>query len=669
MNFKMNTSPVLPKSREALGRVINEHVCLEDTRMQARWTRFWLATQYLMGVRRFEAYDADNRNFAGFSVDKDGKIPLQVPELLNHVNKVTGLIQGMDMWPSVSRRGDSLGLIRDGACTQVLLDSVVNEEQLAEIKTSYGLHCSNLGSCGINGTLVDVPSVGITADLEVVHPGEIYPFPGLVGDMTKQRGILWVRKVPVTKLKKLFGSVVSKGMGEMEVWRRRVAEIPTLNQGTIQTTPGAGSTMQTQVEDDTYLEARVWELWVDGPVGTCARWAVGSGPVCFKDVDFEEEGGLYYRTLGFGRFWENHTFHGAGLFDAIFTMCRELEHGVKSVINNIRDMDRYPITLIPAGVLNERVMADKGHSARFVTIKQDPSLLGGNEFRPLVIQPANAGDTPGRTSVYMESLIASRVPVRDIIKEKGRVDSYTGLQYLEENSQSSSIIPIANTVRAFGQCYRGIARNLVAGMMRSAVTLPVKRLDLSLAGAMIDFKTSRFGFKGNSPPDISRLSFSVKETNPRSKSLRKQEATGFLTMQTPDGSMLTTVNRYILLALKEGWDPALYMEAEIAAVRTVTYNILALYGDGEEPNEQEIWMTPQSERPDIQLEVLDSFLATVLFHAASEKVAEGLLAYRETLMGYQGKMLPMDIPDPEESTLQSAEGADTVSEEPQPSLE
>jgi hypothetical protein len=661
----MISTPLLPMDGEQLARTVGQHIAMEESRHLGRAMKWQIGALYLQGIRRFEFADGVFQ-FGTTNFDREGKMPLQVPELLSHVNRMAGLLQSMDLWPATSRRGTSMAMVRDSATLQVLLDSSLSEEQVKEVADAYSHLVCLHGTAGIYGGVVDHAKLGLLADVQVVHPMELFSFPGVSIDGTKIKGKIWVRPVPVQQLKDKYGQKVMSNLDKMTVMKRRPIgqadwnSFPPgmYNPGTSGASAGGGTPGSTNFE---FLEAKVWELWVDGPGGTCSRYAVGSGRYTLYDTKDALEREAYYCPLGVGRFWNTGGFYGAGLHDALFTLIREYEMMVKTLANNVRDMDRYPILLIQPGVINEKhAFSESGFGLKYLTHKTEPSLLGQGDFRPTLIAPHNSGEVPGRTAAYLEGLIAQRVPIRDILREKGRVDSYTGLQFLEEESQRSNVVPVSNTVRAFSSMYKGLATQMMQKLTTNPdAQVPVKRFDLALAGAVIDFENStmRFG-EPNAFPDVSRVGMSVKEVTPRSMSIRKQEAKDYLDKQQ------ITLERYILLALHERFDPAIFMETEEAAYQTVVMNILSLFNDGETPGKAR-WGTIHTERPDVQLEILNAFMCGPVLHMASAGVVDAFVKYRTDLLQVAGRMVPAALPDPFEEALSPLDGEGTV---PQPSM-
>ena len=379
---------------------------------------------------------------------------------------------------------------------------------------------------------------------------------------------------------------------------------------------------------------------MDGPRGTVSRYIVSSGDVVLEDRDLSEV--ETYCPIGFARFMDNGTFHGAGLFDLMFGIVREMERLMKSLFNNVRDIDKYGVLVMPQGTMNERaVMRDIGKGLRYVSYSKDALL--GDDFRPMVIQPFNAGDVPGKVAQFAKSVSDSLSPVQDLLAEKGRVDSASGLQFLDEQISKAMTNPTSGVQAAFGGMYKSLVANASREMLLSDRALPVNRLTLDLAGAVIDPEEGTVNFKRNPIPNFSQISFTVRDTTPKSEVVRKQEAMGLLRagMTDPEGVKL--------LALKEGLDFALWMEEEKSAYESVIRNVLLLYGDG--TTTQQIVLTPHTTRPDLQLRVLSAFMANPIMSLSSPAVQDAFKAYRESLISFMGQSLPAMVPNPDDVAI------------------
>jgi hypothetical protein len=635
----------LPKDKKALARIIDEHADRE--RRHIAWRRaLWLvAYYYLLGARHFDVFDPDSGQVHFSWLGDDDKWEYQSTELLSAVDRISGRLASVDMAPLVTRQGNSLQQIRQRAVAQVIANGMINPQQLEGIKTELSHLFTLLGSCGLIGHVTDHPVIGLTGDLQVIHPQELMPFPSLGRDFTKAMGIMWERVVPVDFLKERFGRRISDNMEDMEVWTAQIGQ--ELDQDEKTPFGGAGlvlpeeqrGSISTATQSTEMDVARVRELWVNDPGGMCSRYVVASGDYVIEDVD--TRGLEVYCPVGFGRFMENGTFWGSGAFDLLFPMAREAEQMARSLFKNIKDLDRYGVLVLPHGSFKGNTMLrDVGRGLRVFPWEPDPLAEG---FRPFSITPFNMGDTPGRVAQFALDQIDRVNPLQDLVREKGRVDSAVGLSFLDEQINRAMTTPSRGIQKIFGECYRALVGNATREVMLSPRAIPVGHLTIDLAGAVIDPDTLEVTFRNNPLPNISKLSFGVKQTHPRSEVARKQEA---IQLQQLFGIDPDT---FLLFAMKEGLDFAMWSDEHQSAYEMIVRNIIFLYGDGQSPGK--IVVVPQMSKPELQLRVLNSFMGGPIMAASTVQVQNEFIVYHKTLMEFMGLVLPAAVPNPDDLAL------------------
>jgi hypothetical protein len=641
----MANDPIkLTKDPMALARIIDEHCERETNRLAYRRATWLVALYYLMGARQFDVFDPESGTVRYSYLDEQDRLDFQSSELLSAVDKISGRLSGLDFRPLVQRVGSSLSSIRQRSIAQIMLDQVVSEHQLNRVVPQFNHLFTLLGSCGITGHMVNHPTIGLTADLEVVHPMELFPFPSLNADYTKQRGLLRQRMVSMEFLKDAFGPKVARNKERMEFYTIKPGETfeqQNANEYTLgsQVVYSDQKVVGHDPQADAMQVVRVRELWLKGPRDTVTRYVVTSGEYVIHDEDLE--GREVYCPIGFARFMENGSFHGAGVFDLLFPLCREAERLQKSLFNNIRDIDKYGVLVLPHGSFNANTMLrDVGQGLRVFPWEPDPISEG---FRPFNITPYNSGDVPGRVSAFAVQQIDRLNPIRDLIAEKGRVDSATGLQFLDEQVNRAMNTPTAGVQQAWGDCYRAVLAGTVREVVFSPKTFTVDQLTLDLAGVVVDPESMAVSFEQNPLPSLGQLSFKIKDINPRSKVARKQEA---LQMQQ---QFQLDQDTFMLFALKEGLDFALWSDEHQSAYESVVRNCLLLFGDGKTPGQ--VVLTPQTTKPEMQIRVLNSFMASPTMAVSSAEVQNAFIEYHKTLMGFMGLVLPNALPNPDDMAM------------------
>ena len=624
------------------------HTDRERQKYSYRRSVWLLAWHYLNGARRFDVFDTTTGKVSPHYFDKEGNLEFQSQDLLSMIDRTVARIASVDLRPRVIRQGTSLSMIRERSSAQIIVDSLISDHQLSQITSDFAHIFVTLGSCGITGHLVDVPTIGLSADLEVVHPRELFPFPSMQQDHTKLSGIVRQRVVPIELLEERFKLKLGGKKESMEWWAvdygNTVTDVGLDEPGDGLRNPFNNTSLNVGtsgvVSSDSWTEvARIRELWIDGPRGTCARYIVTCGDEVLFDEEYKDV--AMFCPIGFARFCDTGTFYGAGLFDLLFGISREAERMMKSLFTNIRDMDRYGVMVLPQGSMNERtLLKEVSKGLRVMSYTPDP--LNEN-FKPFMIQPFNSGDAPGKVAQFARDVMQQISPVQDLIQEKGRVDSATGLQFLDEQITRAMTNPSMGLQRAFGNMYRSLTAQAVAEIVKFPRTIPVNNINLDLAGAVIDLENSTVSFEKNPIPDIGHLNFSVKEINPRSEVARKEEALNLLK------AGLTDPIAFKIFALKEGLDFAIWMDEEKGAFETIVMHILQLYGNGQDPGQT--ILTQHMLRPDVQMRVLGGFMTSPILTIASSQVKDEFRKFRDTMLQFMGQTLPQQIPTPEEAAV------------------
>ena len=216
----MIQTPKLTKNPRALAQIIKTHALREESR-----SAFWrlmcrIAYDYLNGARNFQFNRLDPDSLRSWWLSPDGNIPFQSQEMLSAIDRISGRLASADLSPLVERGGNSLQSIRERASGQLILDAIVNENQLDEVKTKFAHLFTTIGMCGLAGHLSEHPTIGLTADIEVVHPMQLLPFPSLGQDYTQQVGFMRQRWVAMDYLKshKRYGRKVQAHRDDMEIW-------------------------------------------------------------------------------------------------------------------------------------------------------------------------------------------------------------------------------------------------------------------------------------------------------------------------------------------------------------------------------------------------------------------------------------------------------------------
>lgn len=636
----------LPREKRSLAQMLDRLADRSQSQYMARRTTWLLAWYYLNGYRRFDVYDPTDGKISPHYLDEEGNAEFQSQELLFAINQVCGRIQGMDVRPKVEQEGTNLAGLRDRSVAQILSDSLVSEGQLRSAQEMFAWLYTCLGFAGITGHIVDHPTIGLTSDIEVIHPRELYPFPMVGQDFTKMRGLVRERMVPVSFLKEVYGRRISDNMDSLDWYTVDASDDWTEpeNADEDMTTRGyyyMGETGGGPPKEEAQIAvARVRELWVFGVQNTVDRYLAVSGEYVMDDQDLRDM--EVYCPIGWARFFNNGTFHGAGMFDLMFSIHREMETLQKELFNNVREIDRYGVLVLPQGEMNEnQILREVGRGLKVMFWQPDPIAEG---FNPFPIQPFNSGDMPGRVAQFAKDAMQTVNPIQDLVKEKGRVDSATGLQFLDEQITRALTSPTLGVQKAFGDMYKSLVQKGLQKVTISPRAVPVGQLTLDLAGAIINPENDSVTFDENPIPSLSRLHFTIRDVSPKSVVARKQEAVQLWQMGIEQDPVA-----FRLFALKESLDFALYLEDDQGAYEAAIRHILTLYGNGESPGE--ITITPHTSKPELVLRMVSGFMTGPAMQSASPEVIDEFRRFRELLISWMGMTLPAMVPNPDDAAM------------------
>lgn len=666
----------LPKEREALAEVLLRHVHNEASRLSVWRTMKLLAWEYLANnCRHFKFINPNTGDIRATMFGENGKLDFVSQELSLLINQTVSRLSGMNFLPKVTRDSLSLAAIRERAAAQALSSAMLPSSVVDQTKKDFVYNLVTLGSCGLSSTLTRAAGAGLMGKLEVVHPLQMLPWPSVGYDLTVVRGDIRHRYISISELAHRLnmteGDIMKKpdDLSYIELDRGESPGAPMADG--YETMFTASNPLRSgRRRDDTEIFIHTIECWEHGPHGTASRYCVTSGKRVFEDVDFS--GFEVYPAVTLQRFYDNGTYHGMGMFDALYGLSRQAELMLGNLFDNVRDTDRFPVLVLPQGEFNARsLLKDVGRGLRVLFYEPDPNAM--TETKPFHIQPVNAGDVPGRTAQFAREMLRSLAPTRDLLREKGRADSFPALQFLQEEAVSGLTQPVASIDAAYGNAYRRTVSSAIAHLLHNDETIPVQRLSLDLAGVIINTEDSTVSFRENPLPTISRMRFGISETSPRSEATRKSEAVQ-LNRDVPflynGDSPYDARVRFIRLALSEGLDFAYHMEDERNAHETVVRHLLILYGDGEYSADY-VLPSRYSASPAIQIATTKGFMGSPAFLAASSRVQDAISSYFDLLLQWSGMVVganPDDLamlaqfstPMQRGPALASGGGADTV---------
>lgn len=641
----MVPTPNLPTDKGDLARVITQHADAEESRVELPWRVRWAMFEaYLAGFRRFDALDTRGNRVDSYFLDKNGRWQAQCHDILVEINRIRGVIDSADYWPQIERKTNSLSAQRDRASGQLIANALYSEEALkTRVSDASAVFC-NLGTLGLFSRTSDTPNCGLCADIEVVHPAELLAYPSMSTSRVKQQGIIRSHFKPLDDLVAAFGTSIKKHLPKMEIFKRKFGdpEDPSRDPLYVQqryNSPGGSSATGVTGTGD-YLVVKVRELYTYGVHDTLRRYCAVSRNFTFEDIPYEDKGQLAHSPLQIARMIDTGGFYGMGLCDLMFSYTREYENIVGKLLDMVKGTDLYPVTLIPAGNINEKkLMKDGGEAGlRFATYTPQNSYMNGTQVvRPITINPdTKSFELLGRVSSMLHERTKVNSLLGDLLRDKGRADSGPAMQFLDEASKQPLTKPIQQFTSAFGRCHQYAVVEAASILLTSPRPVPVSAIDLSLVGAVIDFETNTVDFQSNPLPDPRMLRFTIRSASTQSDAVAKMEAMSYV-----QEGVITPHELKIYFATK-GIEPAMWLGDYREPIRTLYQNILTVYNDGVTP--KPIWVAPYCENSEVQITLLKAWMSGPDLRRASPRVINAFKLYLQTLMGFIGQVLPSGVP-------------------------
>jgi hypothetical protein len=629
---------VLPEDSNAAAQVIRRNCDRMDPFLTMYRLNAQIATYYAAGYRVFDQVNPMTGTLqARFTEAEDDRHvhPLGEGNLLYQVQQIMGFLGSMNTSPVATSTIKTLEAIRQQGAANAILGSLYRPQAYEHVMTELDYNYSYLGFGAVHVGVEEHVAMGLYTEFDVVHPFEVMPFPFLKPGFTVPEGVCRRRLLTRESLVEVYGERAVKMLEdthEHSSFTIPIGDSLDLDlSGTTLSNYGQVYNFGSRQPSDVDLEAfEIIETWIYGPMGTVDRMLVTCGDVALEDKDFSDT--ETYCPLVYRRCYENGTFWGAGHFTMAFGSSRRAELLRKSVFRSLINQESWPIVILPQGQVNERTamgkLADGG--LRYMKVGYDIGI--DRPPTPMVVGPVSQSPGTAQLAQYLEMTAAQVNPVPDLSQDKGRVDSAQGLQYLDQESKRSITTIMRGKRQLLGDAFRVCAQRAVATLMEAPRRIPVPNLTLDLVGTSIDPETMEIGFENNPLPNIGRLKFEILEGHTNQGIGAKLEG-----LQLVQGQM-QSFEQFQLFCVKNNIDLAMDMSEIRQAYNNAIMNILLIYNDGQES--QQVAINTNSVRADVELLVLNPFLATREFLNASIDVQEALLQYQNILMTQLNVLLP-----------------------------
>lgn len=645
--------PKLPK--KDLPQLIRNHADSEHSFNTVPWYAKWdLFRLYCQGWRRFEAFDKQTGRWQLDYLDDNGKWISQVHDINVAIAEMAGVFLGMNLMPSVQRSSNSLAELRDSGAANVIATGINDPARLMRTASNWYIDFSQFGTGIVSARTIATASGSLIADHEVVHPREILPFPACRLSRHNLWGYVRTREVDLEKLVKDMGSSIRRKAEKMETFIRRIGEPTEPMQGN---PPGYNGYRTYQrpnpsnalSRDDDYMVVRMHEVYTFDQQDQLGEYAMISGDAELDRQDYLTTGD-HRCPIHISRFIDSGHFYGLGYCDIVFSLIVEYERMIKRIVNNTSSMDSHPTILIPSGDIDvNRVMREDGTSMRYAMYKPKMQFDGSNtQIRPTIIAPHTASvEVIGRTASFIRAAADRNQLLKSVLENKGRVDSFAGLQVLEQESRAGLAEPVRGAVAFFANIHRHTAGEAISLLSKNTYNIPLRDINLSLVGVKIDWEKSvaTFADSANPLPDVSTLQFGIVSTHEASPTARKQEMVALVQ------NKIAPADRILMHAAAEGIKLEMWMDDIICARDTWVRNIITIYNDGTTPGP--IPFNPKTELPQYQTRWTRAFMSSTDFRLASADVQAAITRYHDLLLGTMQEIQTAGVPSIEDILAQS----------------
>ena len=650
----------LPKEKGPLREVLKNIIATGARLRNIQRVEWLINSMYMGGARRFTGVNYELGTVEATYENTRGEHTFRYEEALRKYQTEIGRLLRIDESPHVKREGNfSLDGIRNASMAQAALDTMfeevphetIKEDLLHSILTfgTAGLACWGQASARLDRH---------QAVWEVIPPWELLPVPAQPTLTHALHGLIRYRYVTLDWLKTLdsldLPEAGSEKYQEMDVLDVPYGENPeTYHLGVHSTysaylsffgeTPSSVGVMGSKSaihssKQQTQIWVRLAEAFMHKRDETLTRYVVMVGNYIASDEDYTDDEEPPTLPIGIARYIQTTGFYGRPFVSLVLPINIEVEYLLRSLFENAQDLDQFGYLMLPASMGIDVQQFKKTSKPKYMFYEPDLTVP---EHKPFALQPANTGDWPGKVAMLGRALMKDLAGQPEMLsgESPGRVDSASALGLLQETSN----IPLTPVAHAIAAAYKTVYRAML-GMARanwSDTTLArITLLDDAVIGIDIDPDTREATLDKSAIPHPSKVRIEIKAAVPRSTQQRKMELMTMLQQGIIDHRTFRRISNV------EGLDFPVGHRAEFENYRKATLNNIILFGDGKTP--KQVIDSESTEMPDIQLEVINEFMARPEYMLASKEVRAAFKERKEYLTAMLGNAYPEGLEHPED---------------------
>ena len=656
----------IPKDKKQAEVVLSRLIAEGKLRRNPQAIEWWIAHWYMRGVRDFSNINYREGTLNANYVDNSGFLKFQYEEIVSKYQTQLGRLHGIDLAPTVKRKGISLDGMRKASIAQIVLDSAFPDSKVSELKQDLLAPLLTYGTVGLGLWVESENSMGI----DVIMPWEILPIPSDVSSSTGVRGLIRRRVMPVRWVQNLTITPDPKNRvySEMAKWSVPAAQLPveadtkfqnssvsisgygaafSVRSNVVDYPSGGKSMWGSRKKDETTMDVTEFaEIWTKTPDGYLAEYIVHAGGRILYRADHSEKKSCMpikiISDVQVTGFW------GRSYVSLLIPINTEVEETIARTFQNLQEYDYYGIIFEPT-TTGVPVDAERGQDG-LKRIRFEPDYTAP-ELKPYNMPPANSGTLPWRILEFGLKLMdrTANQPVELLSgSAPGRVDSASGLGTLYEASNIPLLPTSKNISIAVSGCYKALL-GMARTMWKPEKIISISHLDDALAGIKLDATNGEMSLADNAIPHPNDVNITIAAEVPKSEQQQKLELKESLRDQ------IITPTEYRIEVRKRGLTTPVGNEAEWQNYRRAMLENLILFGDGKMPGQV---IVSGRDMHTMHLMVLNSFMSGPEFYLASPAVRDKFVEHFDKHEAGLG-ILPEDMPTMEESaeeTTQQMEG-------------
>lgn len=662
----------LPDNEDHLALSLDSELTQSESEMNLNLTSWRIIDGYLRGARKFNVLDRfQGRVLIGYEHLR-GDVLYRHEDIVRRYLIEVGRWLRSDLSPSVKRRGESLGDMRNAAIANAVLQARMAGIDANRLRTQLIIPYIKYGLVGIAHH--ETTDALHPDHIEVVTSRQLRGIPAFTEGYESLQGIARARWVPYdwirTKVKDLYSVDLDDFEIETDLRGRRVAwghsppgnsvgyegigpslgflQDPANKIEPLETT--IGKVTRTEFDKDINREGRYFVKmeevypYADDSM-YAARFILKIGRKVIFQEDYEKINQRVICPLQVARYTDTGSFFSRGFVAPLIPANDQFEKVIASVARNLREMDMFG-TLFVSGGMGVDLKSWNKPGPRPKVDKYNVDPLAPNA-QPITLTPSNMGLMPVKFAEFMKSVtegIAGQGPFYDG-QAAGRMDSAAGHGFLFNAGNVGLGLPSHNLADCLSAIYSRVLQ-VSRSSLRAGETIKLATIDENLAGVVFDPETGRASLAQNPVPNPWEVRVDVKDRTPSDPDLRKRELLelfqGGLLGSTPEEAF----TQYWITVFEENLDVIGGPKDIFETWRKVIWQIILLFNDGETPGPVEFGEHTQN--PRVQLLALQRFMNKIEFSLASDEVQREFELWKETLERMTG-VFPLGMPPPEDA--------------------